>query len=103
MNILNMLSSRVQNLDKFIWSRRELSLQERMTRFIQGLSEIPTGEKHLQIKMNDFASLLDTTRINISRELNVLNEAGKIDLKRKAIIIPAVEDLYINRLSVENE
>lgn len=95
MNHLNMLSSRAQYLDKFIWNRKEFSLPERMTRFVQGLSEIPTGEKHLQIKMNDFATLLDTTRINISRELNGLNKEGKVELRRKAIIIPALEKLYI--------
>lgn len=95
MNLLNMLSSRVQNLDKFIWSRREFTLPERMTRFIQGLSEVPSGEKRLQIKMNDFAILVDTTRINVSRELNRLNAEGKVELRRKAIIIPALEKLNI--------
>lgn len=95
MNLLNMLSSRAQNLDKFIWSRREFTLPERMTRFIQGLSEVPSGEKRLQIKMNDFAILVDTTRINVSRELNRLNAEGKVELRRKAIIIPALEKLNI--------
>lgn len=99
MNLLNMLSSRAQSLDKFIWSRKELSLPDRMTRFVLGLSETPTGEKHLQIKMNDFATLLDTTRINISKELNRLEAEGKLELRRKAIIIPALEKLYIYNLS----
>lgn len=93
MNILNMLSGRVQQLDSFIWNRSEMTLRQRIVRFICGLSDISTGEKHLQIKMNDLAALMDTTRINVSRELNAMADSGLITLHRGGISIPALEEL----------
>lgn len=93
MNILNMLSGRVQQLDSFIWNRSEMTLRQRIVRFICGLSDLSTGEKHLQIKMNDLAALMDTTRINVSRELNAMADSGLITLHRGGISIPALEEL----------
>lgn len=93
MNILNMLSGRVQALDRFIWSRNELSLRERIVRFIKGISETYSGEKYLQIRMNTLASLMDATRLKVSIELNAMAEQGLIVLRRKEIYIPSMERL----------
>ncbi|MBQ0094245.1 MAG: Crp/Fnr family transcriptional regulator [Bacteroidetes bacterium] len=93
MNMLNMLSGRVQQLDSFIWSRSEMTLRQRIVRFISGLSDVSSGEKHLQIKMNDLAALMDATRINVSRELNAMADSGLINLRRGGIFIPALEKL----------
>lgn len=93
MNLLNILSGRVQQFDSHIWSLDQTSLRQRIVRFICGLSDIRTGQKHLQIKMNDLAALMDATRLNISKELNALEQEGLISLKRKEILIPALEKL----------
>ena len=93
MNMLNMLSGRVQQFDSFIWSRSEMTLRQRIVRFISGLSDVSSGEKHLQIKMNDLAALMDATRINVSRELNAMADSGLINLRRGGIFIPALEKL----------
>lgn len=89
MNLLNILSGRVQQLDGYIWSLEGMDLRKRILRFIAGLSDYTYGEKRLQIKMNDLAVLMDTTRLNVSRELNAMQDDGLIVLKRSEILIPA--------------
>ena len=93
MNLLNILSGRVQQLNSHIWSLDGMSLRERIIRFIKGLSDIQSGQKQLAIKMNDLATLMDATRLNVSKELNNMEADGKISLRRKEILIPALEDL----------
>lgn len=43
--------------------------------------------------MEDLATLIDDTRINVSKVLNKFQEEGLIQLKRKEIHIPALEKL----------
>ena len=93
MNLLNILSGRVQQLNSHIWSLDGMTLRERIIRFIKGLSDIQSGQKQLAIKMNDLATLMDATRLNVSKELNNMEADGKISLRRKEILIPALEDL----------
>ena len=93
MNLLNILSGRAQQLDNYIWSIDGQTLRGRIIRFIQGLSDIQNGAKRLNIKMNDLATVMDATRLNVSRELNALEAEGLISLRRKEIYIPALENL----------
>lgn len=93
MNLLNILSGRVQQLDNHVWTLQGTDLRGRIIRFIKSLSDIQTGTKKLCIKMNDLAALMDATRLNVSRELNTLEAQGLISLRRKEIIIPALENL----------
>ena len=93
MNLLNILSGRVQQLDSHMWTMEGMDLRGRITRFIKGLSDIQTGSKKLCVKMNDLATLMDATRLNVSRELNALETEGLISLRRKEIFIPALEKL----------
>ena len=93
MNLLNILSGRAQQLDNYIWSIDGQTLRGRIIRFIQGLSDIQNGAKRLNIKMNDLATGMDATRLNVSRELNALEAEGLISLRRKEIYIPALENL----------
>ena len=93
MNLLNILSGRVQQLDSHLWTLEGASLRDRIIRFFKGLSDTQTGIKKLSIKMNDLAVLMDATRLNVSRELNALEAQGLISLRRKEIFIPALENL----------
>ena len=93
MNLLNILSGRVQQLDNHIWSIDGMTLRQRIIRFISSLSDIQSGQKELVIKMNDLATLMDATRLNVSRELNALEALGFISLRRKEIIIHALENI----------
>lgn len=93
MNLLNILSGRVQQYDQHIWKLDGMTLRERIIRFISGLSDYRTGQKQLQIKMNDLAVLMDATRLNVSKELNTMEAEGLISLRRKEILVPAFEKM----------
>ena len=67
--------------------------EEKILNFLVLRSMKPEGKKILKIKMEDLASLIDETRINVSKVLNDLQEQGLVQLSRKAISIPALEKL----------
>ena len=65
-----------------------------MIRFIALRSQNPIGgEKMLKITMEDWANLIDETRINLSRLLNELQDKGLLQLKRREFFIPDFEKL----------
>ena len=47
----------------------------------------------LRIKMEDFARLLDDTRLNVSRVFNKWQSEGLIEMKRKEFVFYKIEDL----------
>ena len=51
------------------------------------------GDKTLRIKMEDLASLLDDTRLNVSNVLNKWREEGLIEMRRKEYIFHNIERL----------
>jgi CRP-like cAMP-binding protein len=69
------------------------TLNEKLIHFIALRSQNPGGEKTLQITMEDWAGLIDETRINLSRLLNELQNKELIQLKRKEFFIPDFEKL----------
>ena len=77
LNYLNILSNRAQVAYEKLWNSHIGN----------------TGKKILKIKMEDLASLIDETRINVSKVLNDLQEQGLVQLSRKEISIPALEKL----------
>ena len=87
-NLLNLVSSRAQNINKRIWEDVPQSIEGRIIRFIALRAETLCGEKRLAIKMERLAAELCETRINISRALNSLQEQGVVKLSRKEIHIP---------------
>lgn len=93
LNFLNLLSNRVQIAQQKIWNTHVGTLNEKVVNFIAIRSQIPGGEKTLQITMEDWARLIDETRINLSRLLNELQGKGLVQLKRKEFIIPDFEKL----------
>lgn len=94
MNYQNIVSNRAQLLRCRLWSTpQDCSCEGRILHFITSRCERCTGEKHLKVKMEDLAHLLNDTRPAISRALNNLKEKGVVELKRGEIIIPAIENL----------
>ena len=93
LNFLNILSNRVQTANQKLWDNHIGSLNEKLVHFIATRSQNPGGEKTLQITMEDWAGLIDETRINLSRLLNELQTEGLVQLKRKEFFIPDFEKL----------
>ena len=92
-NYLNILSNRNQLAYQKLWNAHIGTLSEKFVNFIALRSQVPEGEKTLQITMEDLANLINETRINLSRLLNDLQNKGLVQLKRKEIFIPRFEKL----------
>lgn len=92
-NYLNILSNRCQYLANNLYNIHIGSLSSKFIDFFNHRCIRPTGEKDLHITMEDLASLIGETRINVSKLLNELQEKGLIQLRRKEIFIPSLEKL----------
>lgn len=96
MNLLNLISRRVQQQGTLSWKDSPTGTGGVITRFIATRCETLTGHKTLKIKMEQLAQQLDIPRINISRALNNLQEEELVTLTRGEITIPKFEDLIRN-------
>lgn len=92
-NYLNILSNRCQTSRQKLWETPVGNLQEKLINFLLVRSLRPNGEKWLQITMEDWATLINETRINVSRMLNEWQKQQLLVLKRKEVYIPAMEKL----------
>ena len=93
LNLLNILSNRAQMVYQKLWNAHIGTTMDKITNFLQLRCALPTGQKILYIKMEDLAELIDDTRINVSKMLNILQQQELIELSRKKIIIPDMQRL----------
>lgn len=93
LNYLNMLSNRAQTIYRKLKSPHASDTLDKIVNFMQLRCITPTGEKKLQIRMEDLAEQIDDTRINVSKVLNELKDGGVIRLSRRIIDIPDMETL----------
>lgn len=92
-NFLNLISNKAQKQEKTIWEKTPATISGRIAQFIALRCEHQQGKKILSIKMERLASILCETRLNISKSLNELQEAGLVELHRKEIIIPSLNKM----------
>ena len=105
LNYLNLLSNRAQAMHNKLWNAHSGNIYEKICNFLLLRCICPTGRKNLRIRMEDLASLIGETRINVSRVLNEYQQQGLAELSRKEILIPDLERLidYTNtRRETEN-
>ena len=93
-NLLNMLSSRVENLTERLWQVSPYGLEGRLVLFLRSLCSSFQGTKTLQVKMEDLADLLDDTRLNVSRILNKWKDEGLISMRRKEFVVHDMAALW---------
>lgn len=93
LNYLNMLSNRAQTIYRKLRSPHASDTLDKIVNFMLLRCITPTGEKKLQIRMEDLAEQIDDTRINVSKVLNELKNEGIIRLSRRVIEIPSMEAL----------
>lgn len=95
MNLLNMLSGRIQTLEADLWKLRGGSLRDRIVRLVAGLCDSSCGTKEVRVKMDDLSDILCETRLNVSRALNALADERKIVLRRGGFDVPSMERLIM--------
>jgi predicted transcriptional regulator len=72
-------------------------VEEKIIRLIRKTACKPSGEKVLRTKMEELAMVLEESRLNVSKALNNLQDRGLVELKRKEIVIPALERLIYEK------
>ena len=90
-NLLNIISRKTQQLNGRTWEYDSTGLHGRIAQFIATRCETQKGEKHISIKMERLATLLCETRLNVSKALNEMQDAGHLTLHRGGITIHAIE------------
>lgn len=93
MNLLNIISTKSQKAIHRAWLPQPKTLRQRIVRFVESHCVKPTGHKCLKIKMERLAAELNDRRLNVSRELNAMQDEGLVVLKRARIEIPQMERL----------
>lgn len=91
LNYLNIICNRAQYLHRRLRTPQDGDVEQRIIRFITGLSERPAGEKSLKIKMEELARICNETRMNVSKALNSLQNKGLVELHRGEIVVPRLE------------
>lgn len=91
MNYINMISAEAQNANRLLWLPANGSIRQRIIHFFAMHCWRPSGYKTVKIKMEALANQLCETRVNVSKELNELQDEGAIVLKRSIIVIPKME------------
>lgn len=92
-NLLNQIASDYQKLADRQWASSGNTLRSRIVNFFKVHSYRPAGEKFFKIKMNTLANELNDSRLNVSIELNKLQNEGQISLSRGMIHVIALESL----------
>ena len=86
-NLLNQVCRRAQQKEHDVWNYNQTSIAGKIARFIAMRCDSTKGEKHITIKMERLATLLGETRLNISKSLNEMQEAGYLTLHRGGIAV----------------
>jgi CRP-like cAMP-binding protein len=95
LNLMNHLATQTQKLIQSQWRRNLLSLRERIVRFFFQHTLYPAGPKTFHILMERLAEEVNDSRLNVSRTLNRMQEAGVLELHRGRIEIPQLERLLM--------
>lgn len=92
-NLLNIICTQNQRLQRRLWHQQPHTLDQRIVRFLESLCLHPAGPKTMRIKMERLAEELNDSRLNVSRALNRLQADGLISLYREHIEIPDMRRL----------
>ncbi len=93
LNYLNLLSTLAVRRELPVWEPSTEGLEERIVRFVRHHAQYPAGEKQLHITMEQLAAHVHSTRRNVSYALKRLQKKGLLLLRRRQIIVPALERL----------
>ena len=91
-NLMNLISHKSEKIRDIIWNEPPRSIAGRIVEFISLRCEQQQGRKVISIKMERLAEILYETRLNISKALNEMQNAGLLELHRKEIIIPSLKN-----------
>lgn len=92
LNLLNIVSTLSQRLSRQPWHKADTT-RRRIIKFFADRCDRPAGEKEFHIKMVRLAEELCVSRLDISSELNKMQDEGLLTFSRGIINIPHLEQL----------
>lgn len=92
-NVLNMLCTMTQKMQRIPWHAKPVSIRHKIFRFIENRCLRPAGRKVLNIGMVRLGAEIAESRLNVSRELHRLEEENLICMKKGMIVVHALEKL----------
>jgi CRP-like cAMP-binding protein len=95
LNLINLLSTQSQRRAHLLWRRCPGSLRQHLVRFMLDHSTYPAGRKMFHILMQQLACEGNDSRLNVSHELNAMQEEGLVILHRGRIEVPSIERLLM--------
>lgn len=95
LNLMNHFATHTQKLIQLQWRRNPQTLRDRIVRFFFLHTLYPAGPKTFHILMERLAEEVNDSRLNVSRALNRMQEAGFLELHRGRIEIPQLEHLLM--------
>jgi len=96
-NFVNALSSEIQRMSRLSMRPQGKTVEARICRLVEQVATFPTGMKDLSITMNQLASELSTTRLNVSEALHRLEDQNLVKVQRGHLVIPSLQLLQMNR------
>lgn len=93
-NMLNLMCTRIQRLGRITWRSSPSSIRAKIVKFISERCTYPAGRKQANITMERLAQIIGESRLNTSDELKRMRSENLIDLKRSAITIYALENMF---------
>ena len=93
-NLLNIISTRTQRLARRPWHPHPQTLRHKICRFLSERCHHPAGEKMFHLKMQQIATAIGESRLNVSRELHQMEQDNLLVLNRGSIHVMAMEKLF---------
>lgn len=95
LNMLNMVTTQTQKLQRHFWHPMPEEIDKRIIRFVKDHAYYPAGSKILHIKMNVMAKELGCSRLEISEALHSLQDRELLIIRRSFIEIPMLQLLLM--------
>lgn len=92
-NMLNALTTRIQQTERLLWMTTEESIEQAFIQLCKRNFTRPAGYKIIEGGMVSLAHTMNRSRIQVSNMLNSFENNGLVKLNRKKIIMPRLEKL----------
>lgn len=95
LNLLNIMATDCQRMNRRSWRSAPKSLRERIVRYFFSRCLYPAGHKTFYVLMKQIADDLNDSRLDISHALNDMQHDQQLTLHRGRIEIPLLERLLM--------
>lgn len=93
LNMMNILCAMTQKSQRQPWHTQPSGIRQKIFMFIKDRTLRPAGRKEVNIGMVRLGKEIAESRLNVSKELRLLQAEGLIEMKKNKIIIPALEKI----------